>query len=393
MAIKYIRHTIFCIVFLGYGLLSTAQNGKIEKIKSKAEQTKKEIAQTNKLLKETEKNQKVTIERLELLNQQIQLRNQYLQEIQSEITEIEKNITVSKATIRTLESELEQLHKEYELILFTLYKIHNSYDQLVFVLSAEDFNQAYNRIEYLRYYSDYMISRFDEIKLFQDSLKNHIAHQEDLLMQKKNLVQNKKQQKNQLTKDKSKEAQALQKLSSQEKELQKRLRAKIAYEKKLNKEIERLIREAAEAAKATPADNLISKNFAENKGRLPWPTNNGRITQKYGTHKHPTLPIDVNYNGIDITTTKETVARSIFDGTVSKIVVIPGRNTAVLIKHGDYYTVYDNLVHVRVKKGQKVQAKQELGTVYTDPETGTTVLQLQIWKDLQKMNPEPWLSK
>jgi septal ring factor EnvC (AmiA/AmiB activator) len=393
MAIKYIRHTIFFIVFIGYGLLSTAQNGEIEKIKSKAEQTKKEIAQTNKLLKETEKNQKVTLERLELLNQQIKLRSQYLQAIQSEIGEIGKNITVSKATIRSLESELEQLHKEYELILFTLYKIHNSHDQLVFVLSAEDFNQAYNRIEYLRYYSDYMISRFDEIKLFQDSLRKHIAHQEDLLMQKKNLVQTKNQQKNQLTKDKSKEAQTLQKLSSQEKELQKRLQAKIAYEKKLNKEIERLIREAAKAAKATPEDNLISKNFAENRGYLPWPTNNGRVTQKFGTHRHPTLPIDVDCNGIDITTTKGTVARSIFDGTVSKIVVIPGRNTAVLIKHGDYYTVYDNLIHVRVKKGQKVSAKQELGTVYTDPETGTTVLQLQIWKDLQKMNPEPWLSK
>ncbi|MDA3882523.1 MAG: peptidoglycan DD-metalloendopeptidase family protein [Bacteroidales bacterium] len=393
MAIKYIRHTIFFIVFIGYGLLSTAQNGEIEKIKSKAEQTKKEIAQTNKLLEETEKNQKVTLERLELLNQQIKLRSQYLQAIQSEIGEIGKNITVSKATIRSLESELEQLHKEYELILFTLYKIHNSHDQLVFVLSAEDFNQAYNRIEYLRYYSDYMISRFDEIKLFQDSLGKHIAHQEDLLMQKKNLVQTKNQQKNQLTKDKSKEAQTLQKLSSQEKELQKRLQAKIAYEKKLNKEIERLIREAAKAAKATPEDNLISKNFAENRGHLPWPTNNGRVTQKFGTHRHPTLPIDVDCNGIDITTTKGTVARSIFDGTVSKIVVIPGRNTAVLIKHGDYYTVYDNLIHVRVKKGQKVSAKQELGTVYTDPETGTTVLQLQIWKDLQKMNPEPWLSK
>ncbi|MFO7868197.1 MAG: peptidoglycan DD-metalloendopeptidase family protein [Bacteroidales bacterium] len=393
MAINILKHIItFCICF-GIYTLGFSQTEEIKKIQAQAEKTKKDIAKTNELLKETEKNQKVTIERLKLLNQQIKLRNQYLQSIQSEIQELEKNITVSQANTRSLTAELEQLQEEYRLILFTLYKVHNSYDRLLFILSAKDVNQAYNRIEYLRYYSDYMISRFEEITDLQDSLQDHITEQKSLLTQKKELLQSRQQQKRELTRDKSKEALALQQLSSQEKELQEKLQEKQAYAKKLNSEIERLIKEAAKAAKATPEDNIISKNFAENKGRLPWPTDNGRIIQLFGTHKHPTLPIDVNCNGIDITTTKGTKARSIFEGTISKIVVIPGRNTAVLIKHGNFYTVYDNLIHVRVKKGQKVTAKQELGTVYTDPDTGTTVLQLQIWKDLDKLDPKPWLSK
>jgi len=238
-----------------------------------------------------------------------------------------------------------------------------------------------------------MIERSQEIALYQDSIKNHIQTQQDLLVQKKNLLGTEQKQKQRLSQDKSKESQALQQLQSRQQELKKQLQQKQLLAKKLDKEIEELIKEAARAAKATPQDNIISKNFAENKGNLPWPSANGRITQKFGTYKHPTLPIEVECNGIEISTTKGTMARAIFDGTVSKIVVIPGRNTAVLIKHGQYYTVYDNLINVRVKAGQKVSAKQELGTIYTDPETGVTVLQLQIWNQLQKLNPEPWLSK
>lgn len=395
MAIRivFIRLCLLVVLLGASTGIIWGQNKKIDEIRAQAEKTKKEIAATNKLIQETEKNKKVTVERLSLLNQQISLRENYLHTITREITEIEKNITVSKALILTLESQLEQLQKEYSLILFTLYKVHNSYDQLIFILSAENFNQAYNRIQYLQYYSDYMIERSQEIVQYQDSISNHVQAQQKLLAQKKKLLGIEQQQKQKLSQDKSKESQVLQQLSSRQQDLRKQLQQKQSLAKKLNKEIEDLIKAAALAAKATPQDNIISQNFAENKGKLPWPTDNGRITQKFGTHKHPTLPIDVECNGIDISTTKGTMARSIFDGTVSKIVVIPGRNTAVLIKHGQYYTVYDNLVNVRVKAGQKVSAKQDLGTIYTDPETGVTVLQLQIWNQLQKLNPEPWLSK
>ena len=143
----------------------------------------------------------------------------------------------------------------------------------------------------------------------------------------------------------------------------------------------------------TPEESIISKNFADNRGRLPWPTASGKITERFGTHPHPTLGFEVESNGIEITTNKGAKARAVFEGTVTKIVVIPGRNTAIIIKHGNYYSVYDNLINVQVKTGDNVKVKDELGTVFTDPETGYTVLQLQIWKELQKLDPELWLSK
>lgn len=393
MGIKLYSKYLFSICIICIGLSAFGQNQKIDQMRVRAEQTKKEIAQTNRLIRETEQNRKVTTERLSLLNQQISLREEYVRVLRLEIRELEKSITASKALIRSLESQLEQLQIEYNHILFTLYKLNNSYDQLIFILSADNFNQAYNRLQYLRYYSDYMITRSQEISQLQDSVQKHIAIQTDLLAQKQQVAQTEEQQRRQLNRDKTKESNVLQQLSSRQQELRRQLQEKQRLAEKLNKEIEELIKEAARAARATPQDNIISQNFAENRGRLPWPTDNGRITQKFGKHRHPTLPIDVECNGIDITTTKGTMARCIFDGTVSKIVVIPGRNTAVLVRHGQYYTVYDNLVNVRVQAGQQVRARQELGTIYTDPETGVTVMQLQIWNQLQKLDPEPWLAK
>src|SRR5690554_64829 len=184
MAIKcFFTRVFLCTVLIVSGAIGTvyAQNKNIDKIRAEAEKTKKEIAATNRLIQEAEKTKKITVERLSLLNQQINLRESYLLTITREITEIEKNITVSKALVRSLESQLEQLQKEYSLILFTLYKVHNSYDQLIFVLSADNFNQAYNRIQYLHFYSNYMIERSEEITLYQDSIKNHIKTQQNLL--------------------------------------------------------------------------------------------------------------------------------------------------------------------------------------------------------------------
>ena len=207
----------------------------------------------------------------------------------------------------------------------------------------------------------------------------------------------------------------IKKLNAKQQDLKKKLAEKQALAQKLDKQIEAMIRaeiaarEKAAREKAaknnttakttsintlTPEEKLVSQNFAENKGRLPWPTATGKITEHFGRHKHPTLEyVEVESNGIEIATTKGSKARAIFDGTVSKIVLIPGRNTAVLIKHGNFYTVYDNLTSVTVKAGQTVKAKQEIGTIYTDPETNSTVLQLQIWKELEKLDPELWLSK
>lgn len=391
----------------------------ISQVKAEAAKAKKEIARTSRLLKETEKSKSVSIERATLLSQQIKERKNYVNSLQQQIEYIESDVHATNAQIHTLISQLEQVKADYNQTLFVLYKVNTQYDQLIFILSADDFNQAYNRIKYLQYYSDYMILQAERIKSLQDSLNVRKSDLERLLGQKKSLVGEKQSEARKLEQDKYQEDATIKKLSAKQEQLKKKLIEKQALAKKLDKQIENLIKAEIEAKKKaaaarakknaaagtststaasvntmTPEERLVSKNFAENKGRLPWPTETGKITEHFGTHQHPTLEyVQVESNGIEIATSKGSKARAIFDGTVSKIVLIPGRNTAVLIKHGNYYTVYDNLVTVNVKAGQQVKAKDTIGTIYTDPETNSTVLQLQIWKELEKMDPESWLSK
>lgn len=409
-----------CVILIA-ALLCTSFEGfcqkpkkTVKQVQAEAAKAKKEIERTSQLLKETEKSKTISMERVTLLSQQIIERNNYVNSLQQEIELIEQDIFSTNAQIHTLTAQLEEVQKDYKQTLFVLYKVHSQYEQLIFILSADDFNQAFNRLKYLQYYSDYMIQQSERIQNLQDSLGVRKYDLENLLAKKKNLVGEKQSEARKLEQDKYQEDITIKKLTEKQSDLQKKLAQKQALARKLDKQIEDLIKAELEAKKKaaaaknkttnttksttestlTPEEKLVSKNFAENKGRLPWPTATGKVTEHFGRHKHPTLEyVEVESNGVAIATTKGSKARAIFDGTVSKIVLIPGRNTAVLIKHGNYYTVYDNLVSVSVQAGQQVKAKQEIGTIYTDPETNSTVLQLQIWKELEKLDPEQWLSK
>lgn len=432
---------LFIIFLIGCISSVTAQKN-IEKLKAEAAKAKKEIEITTKLLKETEKNKNASVEKLNILNQQIQSRNRLLQSLESEINELEHGIGSASAQIRTLNAQLLELQKEYNQTLFTLYKVRSSYDQLIFILSADNYNQAYNRIKYLQYYSDYMIKQAERIELMQDSIQRRMIGLQELVSKKQTVVGIQKQETQKLSSDKHQENLVIQELSTKQQQLKKKIDEKRAQAKKLDNQIQEAIRAEIRAAEArakakakaeadakakadalaaknnktsshtttntaakstnassaavsslTPEESLISKNFADNRGRLPWPTATGKITERFGTHPHPTLGFEVESNGVEITTTAGSKARAVFEGTVTKIVVIPGRNTAVIIKHGNYYTVYDNLINVQVSNGQKVKVKDEIGTIFTDPENGYTMLQLQIWKELQKLDPELWLSK
>lgn len=409
MKIIRLHHIYILILCVASAQFSFAQKS-IQSLKSEAEQAKKEIELTSSLLKQTEQNKSASLQRLSLLNQQIQSRQQYLNTLQYEITDLEKSIASSSGEIELMQDNLKRLQDEYKQSLLLQYKLRSSYDQLIFILSADDFNQAYNRLKYLQYYTDNMIRQTEKIKAMQDSVETKLTDYKHLVLQKQTIIESQKKQTQQLSKDKHQQNLLVQELTGKQKQLQNTIQEKRALAQRLDKQIQDAIRAEIKAAEArakaeaaknksaststlTPAEKLISKNFVENKGRLPWPTLTGTITEKFGTHKHPTLGFDVENNGIDISTTKQAKARAVFNGTVSKIVVIPGKNTAVIIKHGNYYSVYNNLINVTIKTGDTVVAKQEIGTIFTDPATGATVLQLQIWKELEKQNPELWLSK
>jgi len=385
-----------------------AVSQKLKQLESKKKKTLEDINYTNKLLNETKEGRKDSYNKLVILNKKISLRNNLISDIKNEISIIDTKIRDNTEVIRSLESDLNRLKDEYAKMIYYAYKNKNSYDRLIHILASDDFNQAYRRLKYLQQYTAFRRKQSNLIMATQEVLNKKIAKLEARKEQKEQLIKSRHDEAVILSLEKSEQSKVLNKLQSRESELKKKLEQQRKTAAQLNREIEKIIaeeaRKAAERAKAsgsskvfelTPEERLISDNFENNKGRLPWPTERGIITGTFGEHEHPVLKgIIVRNNGVDICTTKGATARAIFDGVVSKVVSIPGAHKAVIIRHGEYLTVYSNLREVIVKPEEKVKAKQSIGTIYTDANDGNkTALHIEIWKQNTKLNPAHWLTK
>ncbi|MCT4602732.1 MAG: peptidoglycan DD-metalloendopeptidase family protein, partial [Marinifilum sp.] len=212
----------------------------------------------------------------------------------------------------------------------------------------------------------------------------------------------KTEENNKLSAEKSQQSALVQKLKKREKQLRDDLRKQKRYAQKLQKEIQKIIERQARLAKKsskssgkyviTPEEKTLSLSFDKNKGKLPWPTKTGFISERFGEHPHPVLKhVTVRNDGIDITTDSKSDCRSVFKGEVTHILSMPGLNNVVIIRHGEFFTVYSNLATVNVKKGDVVQSKEKIGVVYTDNSQDQTILKFQLWKGSTKLNPAHWL--
>lgn len=373
-------------------------------LQEKMSKTKKEIEYTNTLLNETNKNKKVTENKLQLLNKKITLRKKYVNDLNDEISILNNDIKSKQNRLKELENNLSLLKDEYAMMICYAYKNRSSEERIMFILSSRDFNQAYKRMKYFQYYTENRNEQIKKITATQDSIVALLNLTKKKLGEKKLLLTEQQTEKNILSKEIKQQSEIITDLEQKKSELLKTLRKKEKQANDLNNEIQKLIEEERrqealrrekEKLKAASAAKVITSGskFDENKGKLPWPAT-GVITGTFGEHPHPVLKgITIKNNGIDISTKSGEKAYAIFEGVVSKIIVIPGSNSAILIRHGDYLSVYNNLIEVSVKPGQKVSTKQELGKIYTDPDNGKTTLQLQIWKETTKLNPEAWLLK
>jgi septal ring factor EnvC (AmiA/AmiB activator) len=394
--IVFIIYLIINILCCKYGIAQTKSE-----LEEKKRKNLDEIENTTNLLKETQETKKENIGQIQIINRRINLREQIIESIERETELLEKEINEKSKLVAEMETDLETLKKEYEKLILFSYKNRNKYDKMIFLFSAENFNQAYKRIRYIKQFAKFRRQQTESIKKIKDKLVTEISELEDKKLQKQNLAEEKKSESNILQKELNQKNNIVSKLKKRENEL----KAQLIEKKKINDRIENEITAiiAAETKKMkegnlydqlTPEEKLISNNFMENKGRLPWPTEKGVITEHFGIHQHPVLKgITVENNGVDIVTVPGAEARALFEGVVSKVIAILGANYTVIIRHGNYLTVYQNLINVKVKKGDVVKIKQALGTIYTDKETNITMLHIEIWKELQKQNPEEWLSK
>jgi septal ring factor EnvC (AmiA/AmiB activator) len=283
------------------------------------------------------------------------------------------------------------------------YRNQNSNNQLLFLLSSQDFNQAYKRLIYLRQYADYRRKQAERISEFKNSIGGQLIEFNKRKEEKQNLLVSKVKQTQIIEQQKKQQNDVYADLQQKEKDLKRKLENQRKAELRLQQEIERVISDEAKkltrkkskepGLSLTPAEKVLSGDFSNNRGKFPWPVQRGVITDHFGDHPHAVLKyVVVRNSGIDITTQANAKARAIFKGEVTKVVAIPGANFAVIIRHGNYLTVYSNLSDVFVKAGQSVEIKDEIGSIFTDQnDDNKTVLKFQLWRESTKLDPEDWL--
>ncbi len=397
--------SLLVLLLLNFVIITYGQSRK--ELEEQRMNNLKEISFTNKLIKEAESNKKYSYNKLLLINKKIKSRNEIINSINEEIDYLDNNIELQQEIIIGLENDMTALKKEYAKMIYYSYLHRSNYDKLMFILASDNFNAAFKRIKYLQQYSEYRIKQADEIESTKKEIGDKIVELEILKADKKDLLVEKSNENQKLITEKNQKNAEVKKFSNRENELRVKLKKQNEVTDRLNAEIKRIIEEEARKAaenaknkgnglfKLTPEEKLIADIFYKNQSHLPWPTERGVITGDFGEQPHPFLKgIKIRNDGIDISTTEGALARAIFDGMVSAVVAIPGAHKTVLIRHGNYLTVYSNLKDVFVKQGEKVKTKQSIGVVYTENDKEhKTVLQFQIRKETEPLNPVDWLAK
>ena len=427
-SLKYIIILIFSIIMYPSDLFSQDRN-KLEKEKQKLE---KEIASMNKILNETKKTKKMSTSELRVLEKKIEQRKKLIKNINSQMGMLNNEIKSTQQSIGELCKEITILRDSYAQMLRYAQKNKTNTDKLLFIFSSKDYKEAYQRYIFFRQFGELQKEKLSQIQAKTNELSKRTNELELKRTNQEKLLQQELKNSNALNKEKKEKQKTVNQLQKKEKQLAKNLKSKQQQVKKLQQQIDNAIaaevkkqkdlaakkkqqmastpaanKKEAEANKVametakkknytiatTPEEVALSSSFEANKGKLPWPTTQGVIVSQYGVHKHPEVAGAVIENkGIDIRTTKGSVVRSIFKGEVSRIAKGPTGLLVVIIRHGEYMSVYANLKSVSVKNGQKVDTKQTIGTVSTN-EDGVSEYKFQIFKGTHHLNPSIWLSK
>ncbi|WP_436485149.1 murein hydrolase activator EnvC family protein [Chitinophaga sp. ARDCPP14] len=447
-----------------------------EELERRKKELQREIDEANEQLKETKKSTKESLGQLRALRDKITLRSRLINNINEEINFINGDINTAARDVKTLQKDLDTLKAQYAQLVIYAYKNRSSYDMLNFVFSAENFNDAVKRFQYLKQYREYRRRQADNIVSTQDQLNQKIQNLESQRVRRSDALKTEQEQRSTLEIDKKEKDEVLNKLKGREKELVTDInqrkkdaqKVQLAIRAVIRREIEEARRKAieeetarrkaaeerrkreeearkaaalaaAERAKAAAANNnnsnaantppppppppvkapepapepektattrtenvleatpealALSESFEANRGKLPWPVDAGNIIEHFGIHQHAVMEhIQVPSDGIVIATNKGGAVKSIFDGEVKSVVVMPGSGYVIIIRHGQYFTTYVRLQTTRVKKGDNVKTGQVIGTASTNDIENTGEVELQIWKGITKQNPEQWIRR
>ena len=400
-----------------------------------------EIKNTQKLLNQTKVSKEESLSELSTLEKQIELRESLITNTEGEVNIFDNQISKKAKTIEALSDDLNILKKEYAETIYKSYRFFRVKDQLLFLASSKSFGDAFRKFNYLRKYAAFRKTQAESIKKAKITIARNIQEIDNKKKGKEKLLSEQSQQKQLLDKEKGKKQQLVEQLKVKEKDLAATLQKKQSEATKLNAQIEDIIKKEIALAKqkeidkqkelakqkelekqnankpvtannsekpttnktsvntpvkpitTTPEEKTVASSFYLNKGKLPWPVEKGVIVKGFGTYSHPELKnVTFENNGIDIKTENSSNVRCVYEGKVVGIISNPVYKTAVIISHGDYFTVYSKLSSVSVSKGETVKTKQSIGTAFID-ENGNTEVHFEVWKSETKLNPSDWIVK
>ena len=390
----------------------------IAELEEKKKQALENLAQTNKLLNETQKSKQGSVNKINLIKRNIKERKTVIQSLNGQIDALEKNIGVLRTEKQQLEERLRYLKADYAKLIRETHVRRNHFSPLLFILSSDNAGQAYRRFRYLQEFSDYRKKQAFEIQRVTAQLAVKEKNLTNDVDKKERVLTEKEREAKKLASDRQQESKMLTQLQKKEKKLKDQQKKQQRQANELNNKIQKLIaaeirkdeerrRQAAnesakESGKPVPTtfemskdEKLIAGNFEKNKGRLPLPVEKGFISGHFGVQPHPVLShVTTNNKGIYIQAPSGSSARAVFEGVVTQCFMVPGSNSAVIVKHGNYRTVYSNLTEIYVKEGDKVSTKQRIGKIFVDTENDNkTELYLMIYRDTSIQNPELWLAR
>jgi len=411
--------TLFLVLLTSFSWSQQSQ----EELEQKKAKIQEEIREKERMLQEVRGKEKSVVKLLQIQKEKIGLKEKLINTTAKQTKLLSNDMYINQVQINKLKKDLVVLKDDYASMILKSYKSRSQQSRAMFMLSSENFLQAYKRLQYMKQYSSYRKMQGIEIKDKTDKLADYNKKLSGQKTEKEKLLAEQEKQRQDLEKEKQEQEKIANSLKKNKKQITAEIKKKQQEYRKIDAQIQKLIRDAiaeankkAAAAKAkanpktttaaetkkiesstkivlTPEGQLISNNFKANKGRLPWPVEKGTISLGYGDQAHPVYKSLVIHNsGVEITTESGSNARAVFSGEVTKVIVISPLNKAVCVQHGDYFTIYQNLGSVNVSAGDKVSTKQVLGKVRTNAE-GKTVLKFMISQNTTYTNPSLWISR
>jgi septal ring factor EnvC (AmiA/AmiB activator) len=385
----------------------SAQSDKQKKLEQQRQQILKEMKQINALLFTKKKEEKSAITLIEDLNYKVNVRQNLIRITNEQANLLTREINANQKEITSLRTQLQELKDDYAAMIVKSYKSKSEQSKVMFLLSSDNFKQAYKRLQYIKQYTDYQKEQGEAIKTKTKELQDLNIQLSKQKEDKKKLIEENRLAKRELEEEVKEREVLMASIKSDMSKFAAQIKKKKQEADRLDKEINRLIREAIAASNKeagkktstgkfvlTPEAKKLASSFAANKGKLGRPVSRGVVKGKFGKTRSLTdNSVEVNNSGIKIATEDNAEIKAVFNGEVSKIVVVRNANPGIMIRHGNYFTIYYNLSKIYVKPGDKIVTGQVIGRVFTSKITGESLLDFRLFKNDQKLNPQYWLSK